>query len=333
MSFESYNDCLDDIVPPNVVLSTGEQSTPVPNPRSTSKKTPKKKTWKKPKDKPKRPLSAYNLFFQHERERILYENGVSEEEKSKNEDCRRNHKKSHGKIGFAALARNVAEKWKKLDASAKAVFEEQAAVEKQRYKMEIEQWNQGRRAKVLADFASSMQNTAQSSMLLPFNLGNQYDLPIQPQQQSFQNNQFSQFPNLDYNLTGLGSLGLQSSQFGNDINSQFGTDTALSMPLNGIGPLGTQQGNQFVNNGGMASLGPNNLFGNEGTLSLNIGDGSCSNNNNNHLYFGNNMAASIQSMQLFSGAQQRKDPANASFNELLTKLDDDCIDFLSQIRK
>eukprot|EP00541_Cyclophora_tenuis_P014890 CAMPEP_0116555482 /NCGR_PEP_ID=MMETSP0397-20121206/8172_1 /TAXON_ID=216820 /ORGANISM="Cyclophora tenuis, Strain ECT3854" /LENGTH=361 /DNA_ID=CAMNT_0004080759 /DNA_START=46 /DNA_END=1131 /DNA_ORIENTATION=+ len=108
-------------------------------------KTAKKRTWKKPKDKPKRPLSAYNLFFQHEREKIISsipddKSTVSVDDNLSEEAKRRRHRKTHGKIGFAALARSIADKWKKIDDSSRSVFEARAEVEKQRYKKELDAW-------------------------------------------------------------------------------------------------------------------------------------------------------------------------------------------------
>jgi hypothetical protein len=108
-----------------------------------SKGGSKKRSWKKPKDKPKRPLSAYNLFFQHERNNILaalpgddaaMDDGLTEEQR------RRKHRKTHGKIGFADLARSIADKWKNIEPTARSVFEARADIEKQRYKKELEAW-------------------------------------------------------------------------------------------------------------------------------------------------------------------------------------------------
>jgi hypothetical protein len=124
-------------------------SLPHPTPDKTvsahkASKTLKKRTWKKPKDKPKRPLSAYNLFFQQERKRIIelipddnsvLDDGLTEEQR------RRKHRKTHGKIGFADLAKSIAEKWKTSGDDVKAPFEARAAEEKERYQKELEVWN------------------------------------------------------------------------------------------------------------------------------------------------------------------------------------------------
>lgn len=141
--------------------------------------------WKKPKDMPKRPLSAYNLFFQHERQRILseaqevevraqeasrtHESMVSQEigqmqqltvtESSQNEASRR-HLKSSG-IGFANLGKAIGAKWKDLDPALKAPFEAQAAKEKERYDKEMSGWRAQKKLEKAA--AGSEEDSTQRS--------------------------------------------------------------------------------------------------------------------------------------------------------------------------
>jgi hypothetical protein len=100
----------------------------------------KPKNWKKPKDMPKRPLSAYNLFFKSERQRI-----VSSVTKGKPMPKTRRGK-SLG-IGFAGMARNIAGKWKIIPNADKTVFEEEARIEKARYRKEIAVWRSKQAAK------------------------------------------------------------------------------------------------------------------------------------------------------------------------------------------
>mmetsp|Transcript_2754 Transcript_2754/g.5240 ORF Transcript_2754/g.5240 Transcript_2754/m.5240 type:complete len:444 (+) Transcript_2754:188-1519(+) len=108
-----------------------------------AKKRRSKKKWKKPKDKPNRPLSAYNLFFQKERALMLGEDADKHVDKTK----KRVHRKTHGKISFAELARVIGAKWKSLPAEEKSEFEEVAAEEKKRYAKELAAWKEEQKKK------------------------------------------------------------------------------------------------------------------------------------------------------------------------------------------
>ena len=81
--------------------------------------------------KPRRALSAYNFFFMHHRKKILETADVRPEGKPR---------QSHGKIGFAALARTIADRWKQASQEEKTEFEEESQRDKLRYKREMIIW-------------------------------------------------------------------------------------------------------------------------------------------------------------------------------------------------
>jgi len=114
----------------------------------------KKRSWKKPKDKPMRPLSAYNMFFQNQRERIVagktgdptpeeIQTSVVKMLTSKvRGPKRRQDRISHGQISFGDLARTIAAKWKTIDPKLKAIYNHYAGQEKLRYKKEVVIWKE-----------------------------------------------------------------------------------------------------------------------------------------------------------------------------------------------
>jgi hypothetical protein len=175
--------------------SPGEQKAPTPV-HSSPAPAAKKRPWRKPKDMPKRPLSAYNIFFADERKEILKTRGQeSNDLPSVSQDIfaggsSPSSAETQGKkLGFAGLARSVAAKWKTLDAETKSKCEKRANIEKARYKAQMKEYNEQRlRAQQQASLATSMEHSGSSSVwpAMPqtiASLGNIYDsTPEQSQQ-------------------------------------------------------------------------------------------------------------------------------------------------------
>lgn len=105
-----------------------------------------RKKWKKPVGKPNRPLSAYNLYFKKERAIML---GDAAEKVDQEPGKKRVHRKTHGKIGFAEMAKIIGAKWKKLPEEEKEEFMKIAAKKKEQYAIDLEKWREEQKKKAI----------------------------------------------------------------------------------------------------------------------------------------------------------------------------------------
>lgn len=96
------------------------------------KPTLRKKRRNKPKDYPKRPLSAYNVFFKETREQIL-----KDKLKTDNPDVKRDHK-----LDFQTMAKEIAARWKALDTKEKERVEKLAKKDMLRYRDEVKAYEE-----------------------------------------------------------------------------------------------------------------------------------------------------------------------------------------------
>lgn len=135
--------------PPGVGDETSSSSTraaaaaaPASERRRSKSGRKRKWTWKKPKDRPKRPLSSYNFFFQHERRRIL---ALSQPAIGCGETASAGGGTNAGAAvagppGFEDMARRIAQRWRTLDEPSRSVFDVLASADKRRHEEEMGAW-------------------------------------------------------------------------------------------------------------------------------------------------------------------------------------------------
>jgi len=122
---------------------------------SSSGTSVKRNTRKKAKDKPKRPLSAYNYFFKTERQRILKYLGRTSEPQSNVDssesdpaeevvDAEQEGKlvTESGKVSFEEMGKLIGRRWKAITPEKLEGFNKLAAEDAERYRKELADYNE-----------------------------------------------------------------------------------------------------------------------------------------------------------------------------------------------
>lgn len=141
--------------------------------KSKTQAVARKPTKKKPKNKPKRPLSAYNFFFKEEREKILKvassEDPVAAQADPESEDYIpeeqiKRLKKEGGKISFEEMGKLIGTRWKNIDPDRLTKFSELAAEDTERYKKEMVTFTSQQEAKARREASKQAANFAENQM-------------------------------------------------------------------------------------------------------------------------------------------------------------------------
>ncbi|KAL7563232.1 hypothetical protein ACA910_015724 [Epithemia clementina (nom. ined.)] len=105
-------------------------------PVKADKPTLKKTRAKKPDSMPRRPLSAYNIFFREQRERIIDERTQQLKAQQTTNTARRRIKKA--KVSLEEMAKIISVLWKNVDPVELQRLKAMAATEADRYKEEMD---------------------------------------------------------------------------------------------------------------------------------------------------------------------------------------------------
>lgn len=137
-----------------------EESAGTKDPEKVPVAAAKRTSKKKAKDKPKRPLSAYNFFFKEERGKILRivlsddesnaENDPNSDEYIDKETIQK-LKKDDGKVSFEEMGKLIGLRWKQIDPERLTKYSELAAEDTERYKKDMVSYNGRQEAKMRSE--------------------------------------------------------------------------------------------------------------------------------------------------------------------------------------
>lgn len=126
-------------------------------------------------EQPKRPLSAYNLFFRDQRVLIMAERAATA-----------NHNADvaavDGGVGFGNMAKMVASRWNRLDTTDKEPYQQRARLESVSYKRAMTAWRKHQRGHLRKKNSSCQKKPIMSPILasMPQGVNSSRDIPSSP---------------------------------------------------------------------------------------------------------------------------------------------------------